>query len=237
MNKLITASSLNPDIENESFDLPVPTQCPICSIAYFDKPLAAYYIESETFLGGHETNIYAIYFCPHCEHVFLVQYSSSGHSAYYGRHRTGYITHVYPSPSGKTNFTDHIKNLSPKFIEIYHQSEEAEHIGLTEICGMGYRKALEFLVKDFAIYSHPDKQTEIESPKMILSKCIADYIDSEKIKVMAKASSWIGNDETHYSHTHEKYNVKDLKRFINTTAAFIEFELNLADASYLLSSE
>ena len=87
---------------------------------------------------------------------------------------------------------------------------------------------MEFLVKDYAISSHPKCQEQIESS--LLSKCITDYIDNEKIKTLAKASAWIGNDETHYVRKHQDYNVQDLKRFIKATVAYIESELSFAEA-------
>lgn len=78
----------------------------------------------------------------------------------------------------KTQFSQRIISLSSNFVKLYRQSERAELDGLDEICGMGYRKALEFLVKDFAIHEHPDNTKEII--KLPLSQCITDYIDSEK---------------------------------------------------------
>ncbi|WP_334215259.1 hypothetical protein [Salinimicrobium catena] len=44
-----------------------------------------------------------------------------------------------------------------KCIRTYLQSLEAEHHGLDELAGMGYRKAIEYLVKDWAIKNNPDK--------------------------------------------------------------------------------
>lgn len=74
---------------------------------------------------------------------------------------------------------------------------------------MGYRKSLEFLIKDYAIAFHPDKETDIV--KSQLSPCINEYIDNKRIKSLATASAWIGNDETHYTRKHEDYNVEHLK--------------------------
>lgn len=237
MKKLFTPIPVNPDDDTETFELPLPTQCPNCSIAYSADPLISYCAEPENFYGDSETSVYALYFCPHCEHLFLVHYHVPK-SIYFSEHiRTGYIAHTYPTPTEKTDFTNHIRSLSSKFVEIYQQSERAENDGLTEICGMGYRKALEYLVKDFAIHTHPDQRHEIESPKLTLGQCIDKYIDSQKIKTMAKASSWIGNDETHYTRKHEDYDVQDLKCFIKTTAAFIEYELNFEEAVDFLNPE
>lgn len=140
----------------------------------------------------------------------------------------------YPTPSETTSFSKEISMLTPKFIEIYQQAEKAENSGLTELCGIGYRKALEFLVKDYAISNHPNSKEQIES--FMLGKCITDYIDNEKIKTLAKASAWLGNDETHYVRKHQNYNVQDLKRFIKATVAYIEYELSFTEAFDLLKN-
>lgn len=79
---------------------------------------------------------------------------------------------------------------------------------------------MEFLVKDYAISIHPEHKSQIESSQ--LARCIADFIDNEKIKTLAKASAWLGNDETHYIRKHQNHNIQDLKRFIKATVAYIE---------------
>ena len=152
---------------------------------------------------------------------------------YYSRDY-GCIVSQYPASTSKTSFSKNVSLLSPKFVEVYHQAESAEASKLTELCGIGYRKALEFLVKDYAISSHPEHKEQIESS--LLSKCITDYIDNEKIKTLAKASAWIGNDETHYVRKHQDYNVHDLKRFIKATVAYIEYELSFAEAFDFLNN-
>lgn len=75
-----------------------------------------------------------------------------------------------------------------------------------------------------------------DSTDLMLGKCITDYIDNEKIKTLAKASAWLGNDETHYVRKHQNYNVQDLKRFIKATVAYIEYELSFTEAFDLLKN-
>ena len=70
----------------------------------------------------------------------------------------------------------------------------------------------------------------------MLSKCITNYVDNEKIKTLAKASAWIGNDETHYVRKHQDYNVQDLKRFIKATVAYVEYELSFTEALDFLNN-
>jgi hypothetical protein len=44
-------------------------------------------------------------------------------------------------------FEEPIKQISSAFCSIYEEAHKAEQFGLTEVCGVGYRKALEFLIK------------------------------------------------------------------------------------------
>ena len=47
------------------------------------------------------------------------------------------------------------------------------------------------------------------------------YGDFPRIQSLAKASAWIGNDETHYIRKHENLDVSTLKSFILAAAHFI----------------
>ena len=219
----IDAYDLNPHNYSgtRNFSIDLPSTCPCCSTAYSSKPSFSGFFQNQL----DTVHLYSLFFCPVCEDAFLTVYGFID--------EVGQIIAQYPFPSNTTSFSDKLSELSPKFVEIYHQAEQAENAGLSELCGIGYRKALEFLVKDYAIAQHPDKESEIISS--FLGKCIHEYIDNPKIKALATASTWIGNNETHYVRKHENYNVQDLKRFLTTTIAYVECELNLAEAFDFLS--
>lgn len=119
-------------------------------------------------------------------------------------------------------FNETIKKLSESFVEIYNQSYAAEQQGLTEICGVGYRKAIEFLIKDYSISHHPDDKEKIE--KKFLGVCIEDYVTDTRVKTVAKRATWLGNDETHYVRKWEGKNLEDLKKLIDLTIHWIEME-------------
>lgn len=222
MRTSIHAQNLNPYDSNSDirFSLELPTKCPCCKTAYSREPEYTNYFHDS--LGT--TRAYSTYFCPTCGRCFFIVYSIQ--ETFHNLH--GMPINQYPVSSETTMFSKELATLSPKFVEIYHQAERAENSDLTELCGIGYRKALEFLVKDYAISNHPEFKEQIES--FPLSKCITDYINNEKIKTLAKASAWLGNDETHYVRIHQNYNVQDLKRFIKATVAYIEYELSFTEA-------
>ena len=89
-------------------------------------------------------------------------------------------------------------------------------------------------MKDYAISLHPDKVDSIK--QKMLSPCINDYIENERIKTLAIASAWIGNDETHYVRKHENYGIDQLKAFITSIVTYIDCEISVCQAETLLNS-
>ena len=232
MKTTINAFSVNSQMKNININVETPHSCPRCGIAYADAPRVTYYSCLD---GFYEYNIYAysLYFCPNCGKCFFIEYRVSN-DLYSPETYTAYTDAVYPHPDIEKGFSEDIAKLSPNFIKIYHQAEKAENMGLSEICGLGYRKALEFLIKDYGILFHPDDEEKIKN--MALSPCINTYIDNPRIKTLATASDWIGNDETHYVRKHEDYNLEHLKIFISATVSFINSELSYLKAEQLLNT-
>lgn len=227
----IKVKILNSPDKYVNYKLQMPTQCPVCSVNYYGTPLSSFYVDIEENYNTLPI-VYCLYYCSHCSRMFLVIYSADDSSIAWPE---GQIVRVYPSISTKTEFSKYINDLSPKFIEIYNQSEQAENKGLNEICGLGYRKALEFLVKDFAIQFNPDKDSSIK--EITLANCIETYIDNKRIKTLAKASTWLGNDETHYVRKHEDYDIQHLKLFINSLVSFIDSEFSYLEAEKLIAKK
>ena len=216
------------DLE-DFFDAPLkqPDTCPFCKKAVMPHPLMGIFHQRSS-----NTVVNAFFLCPSCENIFIGVYFSSltaKATEYF------YLHHCLPEKVYVDGFSDNIEELSPRFVEIYQQSQKAENAGLHEICGMGYRKALEFLVKDYAIYRNPDKAETIAS--QMLSPCINEYIDNRRIKTLAIASAWIGNDETHYIRKNEDYNVEHLKSFISAIETFIDSDLEVDKAEELVTKK
>ena len=231
MTTEITAFNLDPnDSSTCDFQIQLPRKCPICSTAHASSPVCSGYLHRR--YGN--AKLYSMFFCPSCESAFFVSYRVTDDYSNYSK-TCGTIIAQYPNPSTTTPFSEEISILSPKFVEIYHQSEIAESTNLTEICGIGYRKALEFLVKDFAIHEHPEDKEIIE--KKLLSQCIKNYIDDDRIKTLAERSAWIGNDEAHYVRKQEDRDVSDLKNFIKAIVYFIGMILVTEDAASITSKQ
>jgi hypothetical protein len=120
-------------------------------------------------------------------------------------------------------FTEIIIKISSDFTDIYVQAEFAESAGLDEICGPGYRKALEFLIKDYIIVNEPSLKEIVE--EKLLGACINDHIKDTNIKALSKRAVWIGNDETHYIRKWITKDINHLKKFIDLVIHWIETEV------------
>lgn len=203
------------------------TECPICHKSFAPKPLYAYLYTTRS--EKLQTSI--VFFCRDCKSVFLGHYLIGFDKMNCNEYiyKTLKFLSVEPTKFVKQTFDENIIKLSPQFDNIYNQALAAESSGLDEIAGLGYRKSLEFLVKDFAIHEHPNNAEEIK--KLSLSRCIKKYIDDDRIKTLAERSTWIGNDEAHYLRKQTNRDVSDMKSFIKAMVYFIGMLLITEDAA------
>jgi len=186
----------------------LPNECPHCHRAVTPNPLFGHN-------AGSRAEVFM--FCPNdeCNRCFIGYYKIQGTTWYFkGDTSEGSI-------NGR-EFTKLISGISPDFIKIYNESFAAEQKRLLEICGIGYRKALEFLIKDYVILNNESKKDKIE--KEYLGKCIETYLEDKKIKSVAKRAAWLGNDEAHYVRKWEGKNLDDLKKLIDLTLHWMEYE-------------
>jgi len=120
---------------------------------------------------------------------------------------------------------EQITKTSADFVTIYDQAMQAESAKLDQLVGMGLRKALEFLIKDFLVKEHAEEADEIR--RMLLGRCIEKYVDDGKLKMAAQRAAWLGNDETHYERRWDTKDVTDLKRLVHLTENWIDSALVL----------
>lgn len=194
--------------------------CPLCKHAIKPVELLVHPFEDE------DKNRFAgcFYLCQNCSQVFvslhkcscLVKKTPTGFSTY---SYSSELLYVGPEKFQEQAFDQKVVALSPSFVKIYNQALAAESFGLDEIAGIGYRKSLEFLTKDFCTHENPDKKQEIEI--LPLAKCIKNYIDNPQIDALATRAAWIGNDETHYVRRLESLDISDMKAFIQAMVYFV----------------
>lgn len=203
-----------------------PDECPLCHFSI--KPVI---LHTHSYFHDSEKYISEMYLCNHCHKPFIALFECTNRAVQVEGFNLSKAELEYIGPKHFTpkTFDAQISDLSPQFVKIYNQAAAAEAQELDEIAGIGYRKAIEFLVKDFAIHLHPDDTDTIK--RKFLSSCIQDYITSPEIKTLATGAVWIGNDETHYIRRQEDRDVGDMKRFIQAMVYFVGMYLISEDAS------
>lgn len=220
---IYNCESLNDDISKKNLEIEYPSVCPMCHKSGDPSYLSSYYIDDE----HTSPNLFVHFFCHNCEKTFLGNYHIG---PYCDITDLRGFEPVYDVE--EREFSKHIKALSPDFCSIYNQAYASQQYRLNDISGMAYRKALEFLVKDYAIMLQPnDKDNIVKAP---LSRCINDYIDNNRIKKLAVASAWLGNDETHYERKFKDYNIDNLVEFINAIVSFIDSDISAVNAERMI---
>lgn len=188
-------------------------KCPFCGVINIPEYLSPKNVERSDFL-----NVFTQCTNPTCRNMFITQFSTVGV-------RKPVFTKILPTAlPEKRTFSNIISELSPNFCEIYNQAYIAEQTNLMQICGTGYRKSLEFLIKDYLISTLPEDQHEAIKNKF-LNNCIRDNISNINIKTVASRAVWLGNDETHYTRKWEDKDINDLKSIIELTLHWIESEI------------
>lgn len=123
-------------------------------------------------------------------------------------------------PVHPKHFSPTINRISPQFETIYNEAYIAQKQNLLQICGAGYRKALECLIKDYCIHLHNDRKETII--KCDTGVCIGDNIDSQTVKEIAERAIWLGNDESHYAKRWTDKDTDDLVEVISFLCKAIE---------------
>lgn len=202
----------------------IPTVCPRCGRDLVPDP----FFLGRISLPSSSLNYVAVVLCPQCRKPVYLDIASPDRENPYQK---GTVIGIYPHiqifdlPTG-------IEALYPDFTKVYCQAALAEARNLSEICGMGYRKALEFLVKQYAQNSAPEESDTINNEPLAQT---INRIDNPRIKTLAKASAWLGNDQTHLQVKHPEYSVDDIKSFIKSLCYYILMEEEVSRAENLIT--
>lgn len=187
-------------IDQYSHEIDFPSVCPHCSKIGHPLELISDIID----LKDKRYRVLVVMFqCPSCERVYCGEYSSFGGTPFKP-------ISIYPSPNPQLDIPSQIEEYFPDFYQIYDQSAFAEVSGLDKIAGMCYRKAIEFLIKDYLVQKYPNFKDDIQKEPLAAS---IKRIEFPSIKALATAATWLGNDQTHVIQKHPDYNVQDIKAF------------------------
>jgi hypothetical protein len=159
--------------------------------------------------------------CPQtqCRRAFLAHYRGEEYNTYNGKRTRYTLISTIPRTPRVTEYPQEIHEVSPEFVKIITEAETAEQLRLVNVAGCGFRKALEFLVKDYCISLKPDAAPEIRSATLMA--VIKNHIADENLKESAKRAAWLGNDETHYERRYSDRDINDLKALIALTSSWV----------------
>ena len=194
-------------------------QCPFCH-SVIEPIILNAYINNNIDEVRKDTLSWVIFKCPKngCGKIFIgVYYYISDEF----RGQTFKFLDYFPVFPTNKEFSTEIIDISPDFVNIYNQASSAEQYNLQLIVGPGYRKSLEFLIKDYALTKSDESKKE-EILKKPLAEVIKSFIDDPRIKSMAQRAVWLGNDETHYLRKWEGKDIAELKTLIELTVKWIE---------------
>jgi len=200
----------------------LPEKCPFCH-ELANPTLKGGNLNSSQSSISDSLLVWEIFFiCSNksCQKAFIGSYKRIGNNDFE-------LINLSKGSCFKTKFSDEINSISPKFKEIYNQAFAEEQNRLFEVCGCGYRKALEFLIKDYAISKNGSEKDEIE--QKALGKCIEKYFKGSQIEIVSNRAIWLGNDETHFVRKQKQKDLADLKRLIDLTVHWIEMEKRTKD--------
>lgn len=203
-----------------------PGICPVCR-----KHVEARFLGAS--LYSYEFRpLYVAFICPveKCRAIFVAMYrvSTSRASTTFPAYLSDVKPIVYVE---ELRFPESVETISPDFRKIFNEAHTAEENGLKEVAGPGYRKALEFLVKDFLLKHRfkDDQQQQDTVLKSLLGPCIDKFIDDPRVKAVAKRAAWLGNDETHYYRRWDDRDIEDLKKLIQMTVSWIDLVMTSAE--------
>lgn len=127
---------------------------------------------------------------------------------------------IYPNETVVPYSNDNLSAVSERFIDMYNQALKAEYNGSCELAAIGYRSALEILVKDFAIKEL--NEPEETASKQSLCDAIAKYLKQEELVRTADVVRILGNDYTHYKRKYPEHDFALLKKYMEIFLSQIE---------------
>ena len=189
-----------------------PDECPICHRTM--SATGIYFVQiSDHWIEG-------VYQCPklECHKLCIASFKKDLGTGYY------YFVRTEPYIPVAKELPPKLSEISPEFVETYQQAWEAKELGFDKIAGTGFRRSLEFLVKDYATRNASDEEKK-DIRRQPMAQCIKEYISEDGIKTVAERATWLGNDETHYLRKWEDKDINDLIDLIDSVSDWIIIHL------------
>ena len=104
-----------------------------------------------------------------------------------------------------------LTQMSPDFEKIHQQAYRAEMRGDYEVAAAGYRTALEFLIKDYAINELGNPEESVSAKT--LSEAIREYANDVDVAAAFNVGRILGNDYVHYTRKNPECGFEMLKHY------------------------
>ena len=211
---------------NTNFEVQVPDKCPICHYG-IDMSMHNYLNYHDMHGDSKSFNIISIHSCPHCHNGFvIIHYMTAQKNGCVEKSQS-----VYPTTASNLQIDEDIRQISSDFYEIYNQCLIAKNDGLNQLYGMGFRKALEKLVTDFAINQNENDTDKILG--MSLHNRIETYFKDSDAKTALMACKRLGNNETHYENCNDEQDLQLFEDLIEDTLYYIRREIRHRKAEHI----
>lgn len=189
-----------------------PTTCPHCGIGTDARIIdhKNFALENNTYL------ITASCVCTSCQKIFFFV-------CYKNKEMSDNAPLVFVYPNNQYVYKNPIiENFSPRFIDMYNQSLHSEINGDTELAAIGYRSALEILVKDYAINELGKPKEEVSGKKLF--GAISEYLHQDDLVKTSDVIRILGNDFTHYERKYPQHDFNVLKGYLDIFIKQIEIQ-------------
>jgi hypothetical protein len=146
-----------------------PELCPLCHHAV----MASQETWSLPRRNTPNLELEIVFRCPRadCGRLFIARYNATTGISKVGSTLGEFVlAEVTPRAPIPPDIPPEVAAISPGFASIYAEAAAAESYGLEQICGVGFRKSLEFLVKDHCIRSHPAREDEVRGALLGLNQ-------------------------------------------------------------------
>lgn len=125
---------------------------------------------------------------------------------------TAALVCVYP-PAAPYAPDPLVQDLSPRFVDLYRQAQAAEDLEAWDVAAMGYRAALEVLLKDYAIRALGRDEKAVARSK--LADLIVEVFHEQELVNCADVVRLLGNDYTHFQRRYTDVDFVNIRRYLD----------------------
>lgn len=188
-----------------------PVTCPYCGAFIEPQPVSHAKLPYDTC----KNTLFVSFSCPACLKRFIGSYVLAGDDAEY--------ICIIPV-ANEERLAECFGVISERFVSIHQQAFRAEARDDIQLAIVGYRTALEILLKDYVIKLLHESDAEVRNKG--LRKTIEDYTPQD-VAAAADVVRIIGDDYTHYVNGHPEIAFGEFKSYYSMVLSYIEYRHKL----------